>query len=331
MVQILFPFFLLVIGILVLMKSADWLVAGASSIAAHFKINPIVIGLTVVAFGTSSPELIVSITSAVQGNTNIALGNIIGSNIANILLILGISAIIYPLTVQRNTVWKEIPMSFLGGLVLFILALQGVIDQGKIFNINLSGSEVIGSITASNGLILLAFFAIFLYYTFGISKVSANEPEVERKNLQLSILLIVVGLIGLTLGSKLLVDNGVMIARFLGVSDTFIGLTLVAVGTSLPELITSIVAATKKQVDIAVGNIVGSNIFNIFFILGTTALIAPIPLIEQNVTDILVLFATTILLFGLLFIMRKHTIGKVEGGFMLISYAAYLMFLIGRG
>lgn len=314
-----------------MLKGADWLVSGSSSIAALLKINPIVIGLTVVAFGTSSPELVVSVTSAISGNTDIALGDILGSNIANILMILGASALLCPLVVHKNTIWKEIPMSFLGAIVLSILALHEIIDRGMLLNINLQGLNEIGSITASSGLILLAFFLIFLYYTFGISKASAEEPKVQKKKLPASVGLIIVGLAGLTLGSKLLVDNGVAIARFMGVSDTFIGLTLVAIGTSLPELVTSLVAAARKQIDIAVGNVVGSNIFNIFFILGTTALITPLPLKEQNIADIFVLFAATALLFGSLFVMKRHTIGKIEGSFMLLSYLGYLIFLVIRG
>ncbi len=324
--------FLLSLGIVILMKSADWLVSGASSIAYRFKISPMVIGLTVVAFGTSAPELVVSITSAISGNTNLALGNIIGSNIANILLILGASAIICPLTVHKNTVWKEIPMSFLGALVLFILALQNVIDYGNIFNIPFNGPEIIGSITRSNGLILLAFFIIFLYYTFGIAKVStSDQPEIEDRKTSLSVLLVLVGLIGLILGSKMLVDNGINIAKAVGVSDTLIGLTLVAVGTSLPELVTSLVAASKKKVDIAVGNVIGSNIFNVFFILGTTSLVSPLPLPAANFADIFVLFLTTILLFIFLFIRQKHTVTKLEGALMLLSYLGYIVFLIYRG
>lgn len=314
------------------MKSADWLVSGASSIAEKFKVSPMVIGLTVVAFGTSAPELVVSLTSAFSGNTNLALGNIIGSNIANILLILGASALLCPLVVQKNTVWKEIPMSFLGALVLFVLALQNIIDDGSIFNIPLSGPEIVGSITRSNGIILLAFFIIFLYYTFGIAKVSADsEPEIEQRKTWVSVLLITAGLGGLILGSKLLVDSGINIAKAFGVSDILIGLTLVAVGTSIPELVTSLVAASKKKIDLAVGNVVGSNIFNIFFILGVTSLIRPLPLPAANVADIFVLFLTTILLFVFLFIRQKHVITKLEGSLMLVSYAVYIVFLINRG
>lgn len=331
MAGIFLPLILFAISLFVLLKGANWLVSGASSVAALLKISPIVIGLTVVAFGTSSPELIVSIASAVSGNTGIALGNIIGSNIANILLILGASAILCPLVVRKNTVWKEIPMSFLGVIILAILALQNIIDGGQIFNLNLQSTEIVGFLTASNGIILLAFFIIFLYYTFGISKASADEPKIKPQKLSISIGLLIAGIAGLTFGSKLLIDNGIIIARFLGVSDTFIGLTLVAVGTSLPELVTSLVAASRKQVDIAVGNVVGSNIFNIFFVLGITTLVKPLPLEAQNISDLLVLFASTVLLFGSLFVMRRHTIGRVEGVFMLTAYGAYLAFLVARG
>jgi len=330
--MILFSIIFLVLGILILMKSADWLVSGASSIAEKFKVSPMVIGLTVVAFGTSAPELVVSLTSAFSGNTNLALGNIIGSNIANILLILGASALLCPLVVQKNTVWKEIPMSFLGALVLFVLALQNIIDDGSIFNIPLSGPEIVGSITRSNGIILLAFFIIFLYYTFGIAKVSADsEPEIEQRKTWVSVLLITAGLGGLILGSKLLVDSGINIAKAFGVSDILIGLTLVAVGTSIPELVTSLVAASKKKIDIAVGNVVGSNIFNIFMVLGVTSIVRPLPLPAANVADIFVLFLTTILLFVFLFIRQKHVITKLEGSLMLVSYAVYIVFLVNRG
>ena len=328
----LFPLLLISVGIFILMKAADYLVSGASSIAAKYNISPMVIGLTVVAFGTSAPELVVSLMSAASGNTNLALGNIIGSNIANILLILGASALLCPLVVHKNTVWKEIPMSFLGALILFVLGLQNVIDSGSIFNLPLSGNEIVGSITRSNGIVLLAFFIIFLYYTFGIAKASSEDaPDIENRKMSISVLMIIGGLGGLMLGSKLLVDNGVSIAKMFGVSDTLIGLTLVAVGTSLPELVTSLVAASKKKVDIAVGNVVGSNIFNIFFILGLTSLVTPLPLPAVNVTDIFVLFLTTIFLFVFLFIRQKHVITRLEGSLMLISYAAYIGFLIYRG
>lgn len=332
MIEISISIVLFAAGVLVLLKGADLLVSGATSVAAVLRISPIMIGLTVVAFGTSSPELIVSLTSAISGNTDVALGNIIGSNIANILLILGASALLYPLKVQRNTVWKEIPMSFLGAVILTVLALQQFIDNGNFHQIPLSSTDTVGFITASNGIVLLSFFIIFLYYTFGIAKVSGNiSPDIQKRSISSSVLRIVIGLIGLILGSKLLVDNGIDLARIMGVSDAFIGLTLVAVGTSLPELITSLVAAYKKQVDIAVGNIVGSNIFNIFFVLGITSLVKPLPLPGINVADTLVLFGATIILFLSLFVRQKHTISKLEGSIMLSLYLGYIVFLVNRG
>lgn len=319
-------------GLYLLFKGAGLLVSGSSSLADRFKINPMVIGLTVVAFGTSTPELTVSLTSAISGNTEVALGNIIGSNIANILLILGLSAVVCPLAVHKNTVWKEIPMSFLGALALFVLALGETIDKGNFSQIQFYGNEQIGIVTPSNGIILLFFFVIFIYYTFGIAKVNAAyKPVILSHGATTSLFLIVVGLLTLVLGSKLLVDNGIAIARLIGASDTFIGLTLVALGTSLPELFTSFVAALNKKVDIAVGNVVGSNIFNIFLVLGATSIARPIPLHATHMADVSVLFASTILLFGSLFVMKKHTIGKIEGSFMIFSYALYMVFLVARG
>lgn len=321
----------LVLGLVLLIKSADWFVDGASSLALRFKLSPIVIGLTVVAFGTSSPELVVSVTSALSGNTGVAFGNVVGSNIANILLILGITAIITPVTVQKNTIWKEIPMSFLGAVVMTILGLQIVLDNNTLSSVSFTSPETIGTLSFSNGLILLSFFIIFLYYTFGISKSSADEPEIKKKSLKITLLLIGIGVVGLVVGSRLFVDNAVFIARSLGVSDTFIGLTIVAIGTSLPELVTSIVAALKRQVELAVGNIVGSNIFNIFFILGTTALIKEIPMSGKELVDILVLFIATLILFITLFVNKKRIVTRMEGIGMLCGYSAYIVFLVLRG
>jgi len=323
---------LFVVGLFILSKGADWLVDGASSLALKLKITPIVIGLTVVAFGTSAPELVVSLTSALNNNTAIAVGNIVGSNIANILLILGVTATIYPLTVKKNTVWKEIPMSFLGAVMLLILGVQHILDARTFPSFNLNSPEQAGIITFTNGLVFLAFFIIFLYYTFGISKASGdNESEIKTYSGAKSAILIVGGLIVLGLGSKLVVDNAIAIARTFGLSDALIGLTIVAIGTSLPELVTSVKAALKKNSDIAVGNIVGSNIFNILFILGLTALFKDIPLSGQNVADILVLFATTILLIVTLFVWKKHTITRIQGLFMIACYVAYISFLVIRG
>lgn len=327
-----FSFVLFAIGLLILIKAANMLVDGASYIALRFKINPMVIGLTVVAFGTSAPELVVSVTSALSNNTGIAFGNIVGSNIANILLILGISATITPLAVHKNTIWKEIPMSFLAAIVLVVLGFQNILDSHKLQAFLLNQNNIVGSLTFSNGLILLAFFVIFIYYTFGISKVTGTEkPTIIKSSIHKSVIFVILGLIGLVLGSKILVDNAISIAKTLGVSDQFIGLTLVAVGTSVPELITSVVAAFKKHAELAVGNVIGSNIFNIFFILGITALVSDIPINGQSLMDILVLFFATLLLFISLFVLKKATIGKAEGLIMLLSYVIYISFLVARG
>jgi len=251
------PFILFAVGVLILVKGADFLVDGASALAAKFKIPAIVIGLTVVAFGTSAPELVISLTSALSGSTDIGIGNVIGSNIFNVLLILGISAVIYPLTVTKNTVWKEIPYSFLAAIMVFVLGFQHAIDAGY-FNFSvLNSTEIEGLITRTNGIVLISFFIVFIYYTFGISKVTGEmELEIKERNFLQIAILIIIGLLCLTFGSRIAVDNAVSIARMLNISDTLIGFTLVAAGTSFPELFTSIAAVRKKNVDIAVGIIV---------------------------------------------------------------------------
>lgn len=325
-------FFLIGLGLLLI--GAKWMVEGASAIADKLRIAPIVIGLTIVAFGTSAPELLASVTSALKDSTGLAFGNVIGSNIMNILFILGVSAVLYPLRVRSNTIWKEIPMSFLGAVILTILGLQTLIDNGQGLQIPFlpNGNGQVGEITFSNGLVLLAFFIIFLYYTFGIAKVSeSSEYEIKKLSAKKSILFILSGLVGLGFGSTIMVDNAVAIAKVFGVSDTLIGLTIVAIGTSAPELITSVIAAMKKQTDIAVGNIVGSNIFNIFFILGVTALVRPIPIMSKNVFDIMVLFGATLFLFFAAFIFRKRRIDRTEGIIMISAYCIYLIYIIGRG
>lgn len=323
---------LLLIGLVVLLKGADFLVSGASSLALKLKIAPIVIGLTVVAFGTSAPELVASVTGALKGTTGLAFGNVVGSNIANILVILGITAIIAPLKVKSNTVWKEIPMSLLGACVLTVLGLQTILDSGMVNNLSLTGLSQVGKISLSNGIILLSFFIIFIYYTFGIARVHGEEDEeiIQLSGIR-SAIYIAAGVLGLGIGSTLMVDNAVTLAKIFGVSDTLIGLTIIALGTSLPELTTSIKAALKNQSEIAVGNVVGSNIFNIFLILGVTSLIRPIPIIGNNVFDIAVLLAATIFLFVTVFLFRKHRIDKWEGIFMVVCYLIYFSIIVVRG
>lgn len=315
---ILFP-----IGLAFLIKGADFLVDGASSIAKRFGVSSLVIGLTIVAFGTSAPELIVNIFASINGNTDIAIGNIIGSNIANILLILGISAIIFPLAVKKGTVWKEIPFALLAMIVTALMANDAFFDGGTF-----------SGLTRIDGLILISFFIIFLYYTFGIAKAvpsDSNEVVIHRYTLTRSISMVVLGLLGLTIGGKWIVDAAVALATAFGVSQALIGLTIVAVGTSLPELATSAVAAYRKDVDIAVGNIVGSNIFNIFWILGLSSAISPLPFSSLLAIDVAVAIFATVLLFAVMFIGKRHILERWQGVCFVILYIIYTIYLILRG
>jgi len=308
--------FLFIVGFLFLIKGADFLVEGASSIAKKFKIAPIVIGLTVVSFGTSAPEFFINIISSYTGNTDIAVSNIIGSNIANVLFILGISALVYPLISRHNTVWKEIPFSFLAIFILTILANDSRID-GESFAI----------LSRIDGIVLLSFFIIFLYYTFSISKAEGEEfvffkqPSISVKK---SIFYIIVGVFGLFIGGKFIVDGAVFIAKILGLTSSFIGLTVIAIGTSLPELATSVVASMKKNSDIAIGNVVGSNIFNIFLILGVTAVLNPLPISESSDIDLYTAIFSSFMLFAFMFIGKKHTLERYQGGLLVFIYVLYI-------
>lgn len=311
-------YILFIIGFFLLIKGADILVDGSASIAKKLKISNIVIGLTIVAFGTSAPEFIVNIFASVQGNTEIAIGNILGSNIANILLILGISAIIYPISAKKNTVVKEIPFSLLATVVLGIMA-NDVIINGADFS----------DITRIDGLILLSFFIIFLYYTFGITKPDDDEKkEIKMFSNFKSLIFIILGLVGLVIGGKWIINGAVQIAEFYNISQSLIGLTIVAVGTSLPELATSAIAAYKKQSDIAIGNIVGSNIFNIFWILGASAIIRPLPFNTSSNSDIAMTIFASIVLFSIMFIGKKRVIERWQGVFMITTYISYIIFLV---
>ncbi len=312
---------LLILGMAILIKSADWLVDGASSIAKKMGIKPIVIGLTIVAFGTSAPELVVNIMASVKGSADIAIGNIIGSNIANILLILGIAAIIYPLAVKRDTVWKEIPLAFLAMWVVALLANDVLIERA-----GWSG------LTRIDGFILIAFFLIFLYYTFEISKGAKNENNnIKTYPGTTATLMIVGGMIGLTWGGFWVIDGAIAIAKYFNLSEALIGLTIVAVGTSLPELVTSAMAAYKHNADIAIGNIVGSNIFNIFWILGLSAILRPLPFSAALNTDLLIGIIATIMLFMFMFVGKKHTLERWQGYLFVGTYLIYIIYLIYRG
>ncbi len=314
------PALLLLLGFVCLIKGADFLVDAASSIAKRLKISDLVIGLTVVAFGTSTPELFVNIVASLKGNTDIAIGNVLGSNIANILLILGVSSIIYPLSVTKGTVWKEIPFSLLAVIVLGILANDHYLNNTDE-----------ASLSLSDGLILLSFFIIFLYYSFGIAKringLDAHIPAIQN-NLLKSVFMISLGLAGLTLGGKWIVDGAVFFATRFGMSESVIGLTIVAVGTSLPELATSAIAAYKRNVEIAVGNVVGSNIFNIFFVLGISSIIKPLPFKATSNIDIGVVILASLLLFFNMFTGKRLSLDRWEGIILLILYASYIGLLL---
>ncbi len=314
-------FIFLSIGFILLIKGADFLVTGSSALAKRIGVSDLVIGLTIVAFGTSMPELLVNIFASAQGNTEIAIGNIIGSNICNILLILGVSALISPLAVTKGTVWKEIPFSLLAVFVFGFLANDILFDQAER-----------SAFTRVDGLVLLSFFVIFFYYVASISKgENGQQQQGGKEGFVKSLVLVIGGIIILIIGGKMVIDAAVKIASYFGVSQSLIGLTIVAGGTSLPELATSAVAAYKKNADIAVGNIVGSNIFNIFFILGVSSLIKPLPIAESVNSDIFVLVGSTLLLFLFMFTGKRRMIDRWEGGLFILFYILYLVFLIRKG
>ncbi|MFA6161524.1 MAG: calcium/sodium antiporter [Patescibacteria group bacterium] len=313
--------FFFVIGMVLLLKGADWLVDGSSALAKRLKISDIVIGLTVVAFGTSAPEFVVNLVSSWQGHTQLAIGNILGSNIANMLLILGVAGIIYPLTVKRQTIWKEIPFSLLAALVVWILANDVLLDHAGL-----------SALSRIDGLILLCFFVIFLYYVVNVALSSKFEKADDIKSISLgkSFGLTLIGLVGLTLGGKLVVDQAVSMATALGISQSIIALTIVALGTSLPELLTSAIAAYKHKSDIAIGNVVGSNIFNIFWVLGVSAVIRPLPFDPASNIDVLVGVGASALLFAFMFIGKRHVLQRWQAGLFIALYVGYLAMVVGR-
>lgn len=314
-------YILFVFGIVILVKGADILVDGAASIARRYDISDLVIGLTIVAFGTSTPELFVNVAASLKGNADIAIGNVIGSSIANILLILGISSAIYPLTATKGTVWKEIPFSFMAAIMLAIMTNDRLIDK---FDFS--------AITRSDGLAFLGFFVIFMYYSFGIAKKigddEKNVSEEKPHGLLKSIIFIILGLTGLGLGGKWIVDGAIFIALQFGMSQSMVGLTIVAIGTSLPELATSAMAAYKKNAGIAVGSVVGSNIFNIFLVLGISSLIKPLPFQPKDNLSIGVVILANILLFATMFTGRKRVLERWEGFVFLAVYVGYITFLV---
>lgn len=318
----LIPILLIAVGFVMLIKGADFLVNGASSLAKRYNVSDIAIGLTVVAMGTSAPELVVNIISgAKEGSDDIVFGNIIGSNIFNMFLILGISAVIYPLTVHKNALWKEVPYSLLATVVLFIL-----VNDQLIF-----GSDT-DALDTVDGLILLTMFVAFLYYVFqnmmNTGDLGGDMDEVEMFSTVKTTLMIVFGMAGLAFGGMLIVDNAIIIANLFHVSQKVIGLTILAAGTSLPELATTAVAAFHKKSDLAVGNIVGSNIFNILLVLGTTAVLhAPLEYSNDLNLDLYLVMIGTLMLFIFMFTLQKYKLDREEGALYLVGFVAYAVYL----
>ena len=309
---------ILILGFLLLIKGADFFVDGSSSIAKKFKIPPMVIGLTLVAFGTSAPELAVSIDAALALSNGLVFGNVIGSNIANTLLILGLSAAITPISISKKTIFKEMPFLIVSTIAMAVLAMDKLIDNSR----NL--------LSRVDGMILLLLFVIYIFSMIEmiVNNKEKDSEEVESMPLLKSSVLTVFGLIAIVMGADLTVTSAVSIAALFGLSETLIGLTVVAVGTSLPELITSVVAAKKGENDIAIGNIIGSNVFNILLVLGVSASINPIIISSRNYIDLVILIIATVTTMLIMFTGSK--ISKWEGRLMYLAYFGYIAYLVLR-
>jgi len=318
------PIVLLLVGFGVLIKGADFLVNGASSLAKKFNISNLAIGLTVVAFGTSMPELIVSLIAALNGKADAAFGNVIGSNNFNLLFILGVCGLICPLVVHRNSVKYEVPLSLLAALVLFL-----IVNDTRFFGA-LPNENWLSRMDAG---ILLTFFGLFMFYIYRTMKNSSETDsggdQIKLYTPAISSGLVALGLAMLIGGGKLVVDNAVDLAKHFGLSERLIGLTILAIGTSLPELATSAVAAYRKNTDIAIGNVIGSNIFNIFFILGITGFVSPLHFDAAMNFDLYVLMVGTLALMVFMFTLNTRKLDRWEAALMLAGYIAYTIFLIG--
>jgi len=318
-------YILFVVGFILLIKGAGYLVDGSSSLAKRFGVPALIIGLTIVALGTTMPELIVNITSAIKGNTDIALGTVIGSNITNILLVLGLISIITPLRVHYSTLWKEIPFFIIAVVILITLA-------NDIF---LSGSQY-SFISRNDGIILICFFAIFFYFMFNLAKrdrryLDSKKIKIKKRDNITMYLMIIFGILGILIGGKWVVDGTILIARQLGLSEFMISATIVAFGTSLPELVTAITATIKKNMDIAIGNIIGANILNIFWVLGIASVIKPIQFIKYLNLDLLFLIVISFLFFFFVFVGKRNILERKEGIIFVGLYIAYIIFNIVRG
>ena len=308
---------ILIVGFVILIKGADIFVDGASGVAENFKLSKMLIGLTIVAFGTSAPEFAVSVKSILSGSGDIVLGNVIGSNILNILLILGCSALFHSLDVKNNTVKKELPITMLFTLVFSVLLSDSIFDKG-----------LVNTFTRGDGIVLLLFFCVFIYYLVTIAKNKVEKEEnKEMMKLPKAIAFTVVGIIAIVLGSNFVVDSASKIASILGVSERLIALTIVALGTSLPELVTSVTATRKGEYDIAIGNVVGSNIFNIGMVIGIpVSLFGGIGVVTFSYIDLLVMITAAVLLF--MFSFRDYKISKKEGIVFLLVFVTYYSYVL---
>lgn len=318
--EIILQIILLIIGFLLLIRGADWLVSGSSSIATSFKVSKLLIGLTIVAFGTSAPELAISVSSLISGTTDMLLGNVIGSNILNVLLLIGVGALIYPIRVKKDTVKKEIPILLLISTALVVLFLDISLANG-------TDNEI----TRSDAIICLLFFGIFFYYLISLAHKnrSTKSKKAEKPTYKISkaFVITILGLAGLVAGSQLVVNSASFLASSMGISDRVIALTIVAFGTSLPELVTTITAAKRKETDLIVGNIIGSNIFNICIVMGLpVAIFGAITPESFQTIDLIMLILSAVLLF--LFTRRDHKISRLDGILMLLIFIGYYAFII---
>ncbi len=314
---------LLIAGLILILGGANYLTEGASAVAKKWGVSELVIGLTIVAFGTSAPELVISLMSAVRHSAGLAIGNVVGSNIFNILVIIGVVAMVRPIKVERSILSTEIPLVILSSLAILIC--------GNSHIINGSGDNVL---SRTDGLLLLLFFAVFMRYTFSIAKDGSEntqqESQVKSRPLWLSTIMILGGLGALVGGGEIFVNGATGVAKALNVSEAVIGVTIVAAGTSLPELATSIVAAMKNSPGLAVGNVVGSCLFNVFFVLGASATVSPLPLDGITNLDLLTLTGASVLFWLFGSYIRRRTFTRAEGALMFACYVAYTIALIAK-
>ncbi len=311
-------YILFIAGFVFLVYGANWLVDGAAPIAKKHNISHVVTGMTIVALGTSAPELVVNLVASFRGTADVAFGNILGSNISNIFLILGISALIFPLAVNKNTFLKEIPFALLGAVLIGILANDLLLGDGT------------SIVRRSDGLVLMIFFGLFMVYAIGIAKKKdlIEVPAIKEFPLGMALIMILAGMLALVAGGRWIVQGAVEIAGRFGMSEAVISLTIVALGTSLPELATCVVAALKRNADMVIGNILGSNIFNVFFVLGVSAVIKPLPFNKTLNFDILGGILAVVILWLFILSSRQKTLKRWHGGVLLAFYVAYITILL---